>query len=262
MVNIKKPMRKKFIHVDSIEEDDTVLKFTTGEEQTNNLLDKGGEEQVLKEQVLKEPVLTVEPIETNDLISEFTLEYLMNKKQYLKYLTVKEPEIKNKKKREKQFYKKRVWEACKILLLDKEEGKEYSKDVQEGFDIFLTNCISYFKMIDKRDILQSEYNGMDLDQDQDQGFDQGLDQCLDQETMESLDQKFLYNNDKKQVTMDNFVIRTSTVPVSVKRQMPLKKKVNLKDPVLKNKGIGKKNNIHNTYEQGETCEQKEKKVTI
>jgi len=248
MVNIKKPIRKKFIHVDSIEEDDTVLKFTTGEEQTNNLLDKGGggeqvltveqvQEQVITvEQVLKEPVLTVETIETNDLISEFTLEYLMNKKQYLKYLTAKEPEIKNKKKREKQFYKKRVWEACKILLLDKEEGKEFSKDVQEGFDIFLTNCISYFKMIDKRDILQSEYNGMDLNLDQDQGLD--LDQ--DQETMESLDQKFLYNNDKKQVTMDNFVIRTSTDPVSVKRQMPLKKKVNLKDPVLKNKGIGKK----------------------
>ena len=47
--------------------------------------------------------------------------------------------------------------------------------------------------------------------------------------------------------LEKLVKRTSTKIAQKPLIMPIQKDINLKDPILKNKGIRKKNNINNKY---------------
>ena len=52
----------------------------------------------------------------NQYIMNLNLEYMMNTEQYKKYLNEKDPELKKDNRRDKRFYKKRVFELTKQLL--------------------------------------------------------------------------------------------------------------------------------------------------
>ena len=63
--------------------------------------------------------------------------------------------------------------------------------------------------------------------------------------------------------LEKLVKRTSTKIAQKPLIMPIQKDINLKDPILKNKGIRKKNNINNKYEEisekNDTHEKNDKK---
>ena len=58
--------------------------------------------------------------------------------------------------------------------------------------------------------------------------------------------------------LEKMVKRTSTRVIS-KAIIPIQKEINLKDPILKNKGIRKKNNITNIYEDKNSKKKNEEK---
>lgn len=171
------------------------------------------------------------------VVNQITLDCLLNKEQYAKYLnsTMKKSVESNKKDR--KFYRKRILQITKDMLSSEEMN--ITSDVLYAFDHFTRTCISYFKMMDKTDILQTEYPPP-----------------TDNETIASIDEPFLLEESNKSmmrtiklkpITMDKFVKRTSTV-VAEKQFIPLQREVNLKDPELRNKGIRKKKNVDTMYD--------------
>jgi len=177
----------------------------------------------------------------DELITEITLECLMNKQQYAKHISQNTTSKKDSIRKDKRFYKKRIFDLTKRLL-NNEKPETLYPDVGSAFDSYARVCIEYFKVLDKSDIIQEDYLGM---------YDVSLN---------STQLVPLYNQDQANMLMtrsikitepnalEKLVKRTST-KFEKKQIIPLQKDINLKDPNLKNKGICKKNNINNKYEE-------------
>ena len=174
---------------------------------------------------------------SEEFISEITLEYLMNKEQYGKYLGKKtlKPEKSNHK--DKRFYKKRIYELTRQLLNDQKPERMYP-DVTGTFEAYLNICIEYFKSLDKTDIIQEDfvdYENKIIN--------------TEVEVMDDLNHTFMRSiKISEPNSLEKIVKRTSTKIVN-KQIYPKQKDINLKDPILKNKGICKKKNIINYYEE-------------
>ena len=200
--------------------------------------------------------------EENDIL-DLNLEYLLNKDQYNKYLNNKNPNTSKRVRKDKKFYKKRVFELTKQLL-NNETPDRLTSDVVSRFDNYYKASIEYFKILDKTDIIQYDYidisssyslentdlntNYIIRDLSNGIGINNECDILL---TTRSFDLP-------KKATLDNFVKVTN---IKIKKEIiPLKKEINLKDPMLRIKGIGlsiqkKINNIDNKYEEKSKEEQ-------
>lgn len=185
---------------------------------------------------------------SSEYVNQVTLECLMNKDNYKKYVASKKKSVVNKK--DQKFYRKRIMSLTKGLLYPEEGENPQDKsepvgtpDVISIFHIYSKVCIEYFKTLDKADIIQEDYLHMDLDGDiKEMSAD-------DIKTQSDIDKQFMRSVQVKETpTLDKFVRRAVTAP---KNQpiLPKQKDINLRDPVLKNKGIRKKNNINNKYEE-------------
>jgi hypothetical protein len=179
--------------------------------------------------------------ERDRIITQITLDCLLNKEQYMKYLNASTFKALESSKRDRKFYKRRILQMARDLLLSDEINAP--NDMLFAFDHFARICISYFKMIDKTDILQTDYPPIVNEQ-----IVSELPPFKD--SAESLMRSIKINA----ITMDKFVKRTSTA-TTIKPVIPQMKDINLKDPELRNKGIRKKNNINNKYE--DSSEKKE-----
>lgn len=182
-------------------------------------------------------------------LNQVTLDCLINRQQYNKYIANKQEKEINQK--DQKFYRKRVYNLTKELLLSKEKPMYLFPDVKHAFDHFVNTCIHYFKTIDKSDIIQSEYQYItELTSIPD----------LDVEDIHSKEEadKLLMKIIQMPNTLDTFIQKKVTKPQK-EMIIPKQKKINLKDPSLKLKGIPKsckKKNITTIYE--ESNEEKEK----
>lgn len=186
---------------------------------------------------------------TENRISELTLECLMNKTQYAKYISQSQEKPNNKivNKKEKKFYKRRIFDLTKQLL-NNEKPEMMFPDVSSAFDSYAKVCIEYFKALDKTDIIQSDYDGLvDDSMTESNALSESEQVELNKLLMRSI--KITEPN-----ALEKLVKRTTTKICQKAPIIPMQKDINLKDPVLKNKGIRKKNNINNKYE--ETSEEK------
>ena len=188
---------------------------------------------------------------TDKLINEITLECLMNKCTYDKYRQTLGPGKKSAHKKDKKFYRRRIYDLTKQMLNPEQAQQEgapvniadLNMDILNTFEAYVKSCIDHFKVVDKTDILQEDYkNLLDLDVDNSNQINvdsihsvEQADQCL----MRSI--KIREPN-----TLEKFVKRKEC-KVEEPKPLPQQKDVNLKDPALKNKGIRKKKNITNTY---------------
>jgi hypothetical protein len=177
-------------------------------------------------------------------VNQVTLNCLMNKEQYSKYVT--NVVTKTINKRDKKFYRKRIYNLTKELLLTDETQTCLLPDVKYAFDNYIKTCIYYFKALDNNDIIQEEYkeiNNAELNKLFDKDTD--LDNIITPEEAN----KFLMRSIKlNNPSLDNFVIKTITkIPEDI--ILPKQKEINLMDPILKNKGICKKKNITNKYDE-------------
>ena len=175
-----------------------------------------------------------------DLVHQITVDCLINKEVYLKMQ--KSSLMHSINKKEKRFYRKRVLNLTRELLLKKDTSyNEINPDIKNSFDNFVKTCIHYFKTIDRNDIIQEEYNHFDDDPDNDDN-----EKCSDTTNLNDYnnenDNKLFMRSVKMKSGLENFVTIKST-----KKEdeiiLPKIKDINLEEPTLRNKGIIKKENI-------------------
>ena len=198
---------------------------------------------------------------TENIVHQITLECLINKDKYEKQ-TSKEKSMKINKK-DKKFYRRRVLNLTRELLLSKKEGGDTSDltnvmetvvtpDLLNAFDNYVKACIHNFKIIDKNDIIQEDYKDINMNLLNDLNF-LDLSETLENETQNNSNEnnKLIMRTIKEKSNLDNFV--------KIKYQKPQEdiiipkiREINLNDPNLRNKGIKKKekeNNINILYDE-------------
>lgn len=182
--------------------------------------------------------------ENNEFLSNITLEYLMNKEQYAKYIEQQQPSEKNRYLKDRKFYKKRIYDITKKML-NGEKPDGLTPDINYAFEKYVKACIQYLKMLDKTDILQDDYSKIDVE----------IPNYLETPhlSLEERDQLFMRSfKIQEPNSLEKIVKRTSTKQIKKAEDLPKQKEINLKDPNLRKKGIKpKKKNIDNMYEEHE-----------
>lgn len=198
---------------------------------------------------------------SEDLIHQITLDCLVNKDVYAKMQNINK--TRNINKKEKKFYRKRILNLSKDLLLKKDNDyDEINPDIKSSFDNFIKTCIHYFKIIDRNDILQEDFKNFDekilIDTLNPNDLFMGGDLINNNNYDSEIDNKLFMRSIKIRNGLENFVTIKST-----KKQdeiiLPKIKDINLEEPTLRNKGIIKKDNINIKYDENKIQNEKPKK---
>lgn len=183
----------------------------------------------------------------SDTVHQINMDCLINKSIYNRYL--KNENYKYDNTKDKKFYRKRINNLTRELLLNQETSYLFP-DIKHAFENYVNYCIHYFKTIDRSDIIQEDLNEVNLDNTNNIDNTDNIDNINNIDNIDNinLDQGMMRSINVTQ-TLDSFIKRTS-----VKKEMilPKKKKINLKDPILRKKGLilnGKKKNIANNYDE-------------
>jgi len=173
----------------------------------------------------------------NNLLSEINLEFLTNKSKSKSKLDFNNANNINKNKKDTKFYRKRIYELTKQLLNNNNEPQQnYPTDIKKSFHQYVKTCIEYFKVLDTTDILQENYADL-------------LDDIYKTSPITPPDDMAMLRQIK--ITEPNSLEKIVTVKRTcppTKIYIPIQQDINLKDPALKNKGIRKKKNIINNYD--------------
>ena len=173
---------------------------------------------------------------SEEFVNQVTLEYLVNKEYNL---TIKPGNNVNKK--DKKFYRKRVFNLTKELLSN-EEPSDLLPDVKKAFDNYMNHCINYFKAIDCSDILQEDYRDMSMNS----LLYNSADLTESTQIQDDANKLMMRSINIQPSTLDKFIKRTVKKETIV---LPQQKDVNLSNPELKLKGVKKKKNITSMYEE-------------
>ena len=164
-------------------------------------------------------------------INHLTLRYMMNRDLYENYIVSKHDECVANLKEDQKFYRSRIFQLAKVLLLNDKEREKYflmnpsfdisqiSFDVFTAFDEFVKTSIQNFKIIDTNEVFQQE--------------------CVKEEYKETTISEFKEHIPSKQKTLDKFLIKT-VEPIIY----PEQKVVDINDMKFKKKGLRKKNSIN------------------
>jgi hypothetical protein len=175
---------------------------------------------------------------------------MMNREWYESYILSQNETTKEEAMEERKFYRSRIFQLTKVLLLTEKERQKYFEmnpsfdianiqfDVFLTFDAFVKNAIQNFQMVDTTDILQQDYpeetnNAKEYGESVEvgeggEGGEGG--ECEDYvETLEGLE-------GVKKSTLDKFVVMEKQEKVLI---LPLQKNIDLTDPSFKKKGIRK-----------------------
>ena len=172
-------------------------------------------------------------------VDQVTLDCLLNKSLF--NTQVKNRKAQSVNKEDKKFYKKRIYNLFKEILINKAEPENLFPDVKYAYDNFINSSINYFKTIDSNDLLQEEYKTLDetalenINAIPELGDDVGV---------EDADKLMMRSIKITTQTLDKYVKRKSTKPEE-KLILPKQKEVNLMDPELKVKGLQNSSNSNN-----------------
>jgi hypothetical protein len=107
----------------------------------------------------------VEPVETvkNEYIDKLTLELLINKTHYNKYLSKSDPKKYDEYKEYKSKLRKYAVDIIDITSqLIEDPKKMYSNDIEESFNSYVKSIVKYFEIKEIQEAnTQSEYNNDD-----------------------------------------------------------------------------------------------------
>jgi protoporphyrinogen oxidase len=195
---------------------------------------------------MKEPEKSI--ISKLNYVDEVTLECLMNKEQYGKHVRKMPTSSESKKvnNSDRKFYKKRIYDLTKQLLNNEPVSENMFPDVTNGFQNYIKACVDYFKTLDKTDILQEDYQTIDNSIKIDRNNEINVDNISNTQEANQLMMRSIKIQEPN--SLEKLVKRTQTKHVK-QMILPREKEINLKDPVLKNKGIREKKNITNKYEE-------------
>lgn len=187
---------------------------------------------------------------SDSFINQVTLDCLLNRELLDKKLSNKMAKSFNKQ--DKKFYRKRIHNLAKELLLSKEDLTDIPPDIKFSFNNFMKVCINHFKNIDNNDIIQQEHiDYANLEESVTIG--ENISEINDDKilTKDEADKLLMRSINLAAPTLDTFVQRKITKPPT-QMIIPKQKEINLRDPALKEKGIsnkGKKKNINNKYDE-------------
>jgi len=208
-------------------------------------------------------------IKNIDNINYITLETMANIDTYNKYLKKNNLDHDTVLKRDKKFYKKRIIAMTKDILnnnVNNNMDSPIDDVVINAFNNFARLCITHFKFKDTMDNIQGDYkdvgiatgtstsiiHGQNYNGENYNGENCNNANCNNPNCNEVIDnintlneanKLFMKQVDKKVITMDNFVIKTSPPPED-EMIIPKTKDFNLKDPKYKKKDIKKSNRDH------------------
>ena len=172
-------------------------------------------------------------------VDQVTLDCLLNKSLFNNQVKNKKAQSVNKE--DKKFYKKRIYNLFKEILINKSEPEDLFPDVKYAYDNFINASINYFKTIDNNDLLQEEYKT--LDEAALENIN-AIPELGDDIAVEEADKLMMRSIKIKPPSLDKYVKRKTTKPQE-KMILPKQKEVNLMDPELKVKGIQSNSNNHN-----------------
>ena len=182
--------------------------------------------------------MTTEIVEKDDLSTienSSILEYLTNPAYYSIIAKTKPKTESIINKEDTRFYRKRIIALTKEILKNGDVAP--SKGIKEAFDVYVNILIKYFKIVDKTDIIQDQYDKNELT-----NFHEQVDTQVDMEQMDSkvdIEQMdidhILRGSGGSAPTLNNFVVATTTQQET--RVIPIKLEMDLKSPSLKTKGI-------------------------
>jgi len=132
-------------------------------------------------------------------------------------------------KRELEFYKKRIFQLTKDML----RGEKTDSPPNKAFINYAQCCIKHFKFIDKMELIQKEYDKVDMTSTEDDTiFDMGTSNKL----------ILRKNKPVRPKITDHINIQSNQIkkPLIV----PKSRHFNLKDPKFREKGLKKKNIIN------------------
>jgi hypothetical protein len=182
-----------------------------------------------------------EKSESEAFLNQATLDYLINKKQYK--INLNNTENKKINRKDKKFYRRRIISLIKELLTKEESEIVVTPDIKCAFDNLVKICINYFKILDRNDIIQEDYDEVDEEINGEKELSD-TDKFLKEENEKLLMRSVKMTNH----SLDNFIkIKITKQPEEL--IIPQQKKIDLKNPILKNKGINKKKNIINNYDE-------------
>jgi len=131
---------------------------------------------------------------------------------------------------EKRFYRRRITAMTKELFKKKSNNEEINKT----FENYISCLIQNFKMTDKKDIIQSEYDDIKLDVNY-ENVDPHFDILLENANKNMMIHK------KEDSPLDGFVISNKKrIDKEEDEILPSIKQINLNDEKLKTKGIKNK----------------------
>jgi hypothetical protein len=178
---------------------------------------------------------------SNTLINQMTLDYFKIKQQSKSRLS-------KASKKDIHFYRKRVIQLTKDLLSPDENLQELFPDIKYAFDIYVKNCVEYFKTLDKSDILQEDYKNIETEINIVAEDTPDIQDAPD-DTTKQINKLIMKKTKDERCTLDKFIKRT--IIKLDEPFIPVQKEINLNDPVLRIKGIRKKKNIDNNYDESD-----------
>lgn len=192
-------------------------------------------EEEIKPVVEVMPNKSIEVEKEEESIDTSILEYLTNPAYYSIISKTKKNQINNKvtNKEDIKFYRKRIIALTKDML----KGAIPSKGLKEMHDEYVNSIIKYFKIVDKTDIIQNQYNdsGEESNELKDHDDDDLNDIITESLTLDEANELIM----KKPIinsNLNNFVISTATQQADT-RIIPVKLEIDLNSPSLKTKGI-------------------------
>ena len=169
-------------------------------------------------------------------VNYITLETMANSDTYNKYLKKNNLDHDTVLKSEKKFYRKRISAMVKDILynnLNNNSDCPVNDVIINAFNTFARLCVSHFKFKDTMDNIQGDYKDMVSVETT------TTESAVDDWSIDDANKLFMKQVDKKVITMDNFVTKTS--PPQEEMLLPKTKELNLKDPKYKKKDIKKSN---------------------
>jgi len=156
------------------------------------------------------------------------LEYLMNPILYTKWTATKEFGNNKDFDSDLKFYKKRIVQLTKNMS----KGEKITGQLDASFMDYARSCITYFKYLDRKDILQEEYTGLKMEE-------YTTSDILDVNADDNLINP-TYKHQK--CTINDFIdIKIISTKKKENEKLPIQKTLQLNKDEFKTKGVKKKN---------------------
>ena len=163
------------------------------------------------------------------------LTYLINPQYQNQIHRDKTKQEKELSKEELKFYRKRIIQSTRDLLDDINTHPVSNSILKESFLLYAASCINYYKAIDTSDIIQNQYDTLN---------EATLTDNSDKNKMDDIEfsenNHLLFKHHKTVNTIEECMNISKIRHNSNPEIFPTKKKVNLRDPSLKTKGVKKK----------------------